>query len=50
MIQMGTVPQEACLETIHQWGQRVIPHFRRREVGAGAEPEAQRAVAAGRGA
>lgn len=28
LIQMGTVPQEACLETIRQWGERVIPHFR----------------------
>lgn len=33
LIQMGTVPQEACLETIRQWGERVIPHFRRREAG-----------------
>lgn len=28
LIQMGTVPQEACLETIRQWGEKVIPHFR----------------------
>jgi alkanesulfonate monooxygenase SsuD/methylene tetrahydromethanopterin reductase-like flavin-dependent oxidoreductase (luciferase family) len=28
LIQMGTVPQEACLETIRQWGDKVIPHFR----------------------
>lgn len=28
LIQMGTVPQEACVETIRQWGQHVIPHFR----------------------
>ena len=28
MIQMGTVPQEACLETIRQWGAKVIPCFR----------------------
>jgi alkanesulfonate monooxygenase SsuD/methylene tetrahydromethanopterin reductase-like flavin-dependent oxidoreductase (luciferase family) len=28
LIQMGTVPQEACLETIRQWGEHVIPHFR----------------------
>ncbi|GAA2584250.1 LLM class flavin-dependent oxidoreductase [Actinomadura fulvescens] len=28
LIQMGTVPQEACLETIRQWGAKVIPHFR----------------------
>ena len=27
LIQMGTVPQEACLETIRQWGEKVIPHF-----------------------
>ena len=31
LIQMGTVPQEACMETIRQWGERVIPHFRRRD-------------------
>jgi alkanesulfonate monooxygenase SsuD/methylene tetrahydromethanopterin reductase-like flavin-dependent oxidoreductase (luciferase family) len=31
LIQMGTVPQEACLETIRQWGAKVIPHFRRQE-------------------
>ncbi|MBO3675094.1 LLM class flavin-dependent oxidoreductase [Streptomyces sp. NEAU-YJ-81] len=29
LIQMGTVPQEACLETIRQWGEKIIPHFRR---------------------
>ncbi len=28
LIQMGTVPQEVCLETIRQWGERVIPRFR----------------------
>ncbi|MEE6265934.1 LLM class flavin-dependent oxidoreductase [Streptomyces diastatochromogenes] len=27
LIQMGTVPQEACLETIRQWGEKVIPYF-----------------------
>ncbi|MGW2201873.1 LLM class flavin-dependent oxidoreductase [Streptomyces sp. NPDC001774] len=31
LIQMGTVPQEVCMETIRQWGERVIPHFRARE-------------------
>ncbi|MEU6112295.1 LLM class flavin-dependent oxidoreductase [Streptomyces albidoflavus] len=31
LIQMGTVPQEACLETIRQWGEKVIPHFRAQE-------------------
>ena len=30
MIQMGTVPQAACLETIRQWGTKVIPRFRAR--------------------
>ncbi|MFJ4716429.1 LLM class flavin-dependent oxidoreductase [Streptomyces sp. NPDC088785] len=30
LIQMGTVPQSACLETLRQWGETVIPHFRRR--------------------
>jgi alkanesulfonate monooxygenase SsuD/methylene tetrahydromethanopterin reductase-like flavin-dependent oxidoreductase (luciferase family) len=28
LIQMGTVSQEACLETIRQWGENVIPQFR----------------------
>ncbi len=28
LIQMGTVPQDACLETIRRWGDKVIPHFR----------------------
>ncbi|MEU8528340.1 LLM class flavin-dependent oxidoreductase [Streptomyces sp. NPDC048629] len=28
LIQMGTVPQEVCLETLRQWGAKVIPHFR----------------------
>jgi hypothetical protein len=27
LIQMGTVPQAACLETIRHWGEHVIPHF-----------------------
>jgi alkanesulfonate monooxygenase SsuD/methylene tetrahydromethanopterin reductase-like flavin-dependent oxidoreductase (luciferase family) len=27
LIQMGTVPQEACLETLRLWGEKVIPHF-----------------------
>ncbi|MGW8887420.1 LLM class flavin-dependent oxidoreductase [Streptomyces sp. NPDC055749] len=31
LIQMGTVPQEACMETIRQWGEKVIPHFRAQE-------------------
>lgn len=30
LIQMGTVLHAACLETIRQWGERVIPHFRAR--------------------
>ncbi|MFF1379017.1 LLM class flavin-dependent oxidoreductase [Streptomyces sp. NPDC058308] len=30
LVQMGTVPQEACLETLRQWGEKVIPHFRPR--------------------
>ena len=28
IIQMGTIPQAVCLETIRQWGEHVIPHFR----------------------
>lgn len=31
LIQMGTVPQAACLETIRRWGDEVIPHFRKQE-------------------
>ncbi|MGW0532386.1 LLM class flavin-dependent oxidoreductase [Streptomyces sp. NPDC003032] len=34
LIQMGTVPQEACLETLRQWGEKVIPCFRTREAAA----------------
>ncbi|KUL35012.1 5,10-methylene tetrahydromethanopterin reductase [Streptomyces sp. NRRL F-4489] len=34
LIQMGGVPQEACLETIRQWGETVIPHFRALEATA----------------
>jgi len=33
IIQMGTVPQEICMETIRQWGEKVIPHFRTRDEG-----------------
>lgn len=29
LVQMGTVPPEASLETIRMWGEHVIPHFRR---------------------
>ncbi|TZG26030.1 LLM class flavin-dependent oxidoreductase [Sphingomonas montanisoli] len=28
LIQMGTITQEQCLNTIRQWGEHVIPHFR----------------------
>jgi alkanesulfonate monooxygenase SsuD/methylene tetrahydromethanopterin reductase-like flavin-dependent oxidoreductase (luciferase family) len=28
MISMGTIPHEINMETIRQWGQNVIPHFR----------------------
>ncbi len=28
LVQMGTVEQEACMETLRQWGEKVIPHFR----------------------
>ena len=27
MIQMGTLTQEQCLDTIRIWGEKVIPHF-----------------------
>ena len=30
IMQMGTVPHEACMETIRIWGEKVIPHFRKR--------------------
>ncbi|MFB7598320.1 LLM class flavin-dependent oxidoreductase [Streptomyces sp. NPDC056160] len=36
LVQMGTVPQEACLETVRQWGEKVIPHFRALEKGTAA--------------
>lgn len=29
MIQMGTIPQDVCMETIRLWGEKVIPHFRK---------------------
>ena len=28
LIQMGTVSQDVCMETIRHWGEQVIPHFR----------------------
>ena len=28
MSQMGTVPHEVCMETIRQWGDKIIPRFR----------------------
>jgi alkanesulfonate monooxygenase SsuD/methylene tetrahydromethanopterin reductase-like flavin-dependent oxidoreductase (luciferase family) len=28
LVQMGTVSQDVCIETIRQWGERVIPEFR----------------------
>jgi alkanesulfonate monooxygenase SsuD/methylene tetrahydromethanopterin reductase-like flavin-dependent oxidoreductase (luciferase family) len=31
IIQMGTVPQDICLEMIRQWGANVIPHFRKKK-------------------
>ncbi|MBS2534754.1 LLM class flavin-dependent oxidoreductase [Catenulispora sp. NF23] len=31
LIQMGTVPHDAALETIRQWGAHVIPHFRKKD-------------------
>ena len=31
LIQMGTVPQAACMETIRQWGEHVIPHFNKKK-------------------
>jgi alkanesulfonate monooxygenase SsuD/methylene tetrahydromethanopterin reductase-like flavin-dependent oxidoreductase (luciferase family) len=31
LIQMGTIAQEVCLETIRHWGEEVIPHFRAKE-------------------
>ncbi|MEU4269832.1 LLM class flavin-dependent oxidoreductase [Streptomyces sp. NPDC026092] len=40
LMQMGTVPQEACLETLRQWGDKVIPHFTSRARPAGADASA----------
>ncbi|WP_415977188.1 LLM class flavin-dependent oxidoreductase [Rhodococcus sp. 077-4] len=28
LIQMGTVPQEVCMQTIRAWGEHVIPYFK----------------------
>jgi hypothetical protein len=28
LIQMGTISQDVCMETIRHWGEQVIPHFR----------------------
>jgi len=28
LVQMGTVPQSACMETLRHWGEKVIPHFK----------------------
>lgn len=36
LIQMGTVPQEVCMETIRIWGEKVIPHFHAKERKAAA--------------
>jgi alkanesulfonate monooxygenase SsuD/methylene tetrahydromethanopterin reductase-like flavin-dependent oxidoreductase (luciferase family) len=39
LIQMGMVSQEVAMETIRQWGEKIIPHFRAQEaagVAAGA--------------
>jgi alkanesulfonate monooxygenase SsuD/methylene tetrahydromethanopterin reductase-like flavin-dependent oxidoreductase (luciferase family) len=41
-MQMGTVPNEVCIETIRQWGQHVIPHFR-----AGSEADGRTPSIAG---
>jgi hypothetical protein len=30
LIQMGTIPQDVCMETIRLWGEKVIPHFRKK--------------------
>jgi alkanesulfonate monooxygenase SsuD/methylene tetrahydromethanopterin reductase-like flavin-dependent oxidoreductase (luciferase family) len=30
LMQMGTVPHAACMETIRLWGEKVIPYFRQR--------------------
>jgi alkanesulfonate monooxygenase SsuD/methylene tetrahydromethanopterin reductase-like flavin-dependent oxidoreductase (luciferase family) len=40
-IQMGTIPQEVCLETIRLWGSRVIPRFRDLEDGAARRTPAE---------
>ncbi|MFF9011926.1 LLM class flavin-dependent oxidoreductase [Streptomyces sp. NPDC014870] len=40
LMQMGTVPQEACLETLRQWGDKVIPHFTGRSLADGRPQDA----------
>jgi len=35
LVQMGTVPDEVCRETIRKWGTTVIPHFRPSAADAG---------------
>ncbi|MCW2990351.1 MAG: luciferase-like monooxygenase [Solirubrobacterales bacterium] len=40
-IQMGTIGQEHCMETIKQWGEKVIPHFRELEGAAVATAGAE---------
>ncbi len=37
MIQMGTIPQDVMMETIRQFGEYVIPHFRAKEAKAAEE-------------
>lgn len=37
LTQMGTIPQEACLETLRQWGEHILPHFRD-QAAAGRRP------------
>ena len=34
LIQMGTIPQDVCMETICHWGEKVIPHFRKKQSAA----------------
>jgi alkanesulfonate monooxygenase SsuD/methylene tetrahydromethanopterin reductase-like flavin-dependent oxidoreductase (luciferase family) len=44
VVQMGTVPNDVCMETIRQWGTTIIPHFRSLVGESRGEAEKERAV------
>ncbi|GGT59787.1 LLM class flavin-dependent oxidoreductase [Streptomyces purpureus] len=49
LVQMGTVPQAACMETLRQWGEKVIPYFRETASRETASRETASQEAASRG-